>query len=160
MFRGLFFFFFGCSCCIGAELFEFSAFLEPILPLQRNEGSAEESAVWKISGLEIRMILSFREKYRFELRENVQMGFWNESFKNSISVLQRHPLLSFESNFVVWGINHKHPARVETWSISVYFWSNQRRVCAWVTFHYIYFECSVSQKNGDVVLCCALHGQV
>ena len=74
-FVGCFFFFFGCSCCLGAELFEFSAFLEPILPLQRNEGSAEESAVWKISGLEIRMILSFREKYRFELRENVQMGF-------------------------------------------------------------------------------------
>lgn len=52
-----------------------SAFLEPLLPLQRNAGSAEESAVWKISGLEIRMILSFREKYPFEFRENVQMGF-------------------------------------------------------------------------------------
>ena len=88
------------------------------------------------------------------------MGFWKESFKNSFSVLQRHPLLSSESNFVVGGINHKHPARVETWSMSVYFWSNQRRVCAWITFPYIYFECSVSQKNGDVVLSSSLHGQV
>lgn len=52
-----------------------SAFLEAILPLQRNAGSAEESAVWKISGLEIRVILSFREKYLFEFQENVQMGF-------------------------------------------------------------------------------------
>lgn len=44
-----FFFFCSCSCRLGTELCEFHALLELVLPLQRNQGSAEESAFRRIS---------------------------------------------------------------------------------------------------------------